>query len=641
MKISLNWIKDFTNITITPQELCEIISSKLSEVESLKSAGSNDMVIEIENKALTHRGDCFSMEGIAREISALTKSSLNIPSYAPIKGSPERLLINIDIENSKDCPRYTAVKIKEVRLEPSPKYIQERLINCGMRPVNNIVDFTNYAMLETGQPLHAFDAVKLNKENKYNLGVRHAKEGECLETLDGVNRKLSKENLVITNEDKPIAIAGIMGGKDTEVDESTKEMILEAANFNNFVTRRSSRKLGLRTEASLRFEKSLDPNLTSRGIEKFISLITKHNAGKVEGLRDSYPEEKKSIIIELTLDFINKTIGKHLEKKEILEILAFLTFKTDEQENSIRVTVPTFRNDISIKEDLIEEIARIYGYEKITPTLPMKDISPATIDSKLGFIRQVKDLLKVLGYSEIYSYSFVGEALYKKVGLTTKNTLELINPLSPQLKFVRDNLLPSMYEKVELNKNNFDKFKLFEIGKEIKTKNSKELPEEIYTLCAAYFDKNQTNQELLYRKSKGDMEVLTERFSDLDSDIAPTLIEPGLMIYKIDLEYLYKKYSTHKNTIKDISTYPPIIENVSFYTKKESKIGEIIKKIKSLDTLITEIEFEDTYESEDKKSITLKIIYQDLQKSLSVNEITPIRENIIALLEKEGFQVRR
>ena len=381
MKIPLSWVKEFTRIRIdiTPQNLCELLSAKLSEVETLKTSKSNDKIIEIENKALTHRGDCFSIEGIAREISAITNSSFKLPDYKT-GNIPIVKDIQIHIENPKDCPRYIAVKIRNLKVESSPKEIQTRLLDCGIRPINNIVDFTNYAMLETGQPLHAFDTSKLGEKEKYRFGVRRGKKWEVLTTLDGVRRPLSENNVVITNNNKPIAIAGIMGGKDTEVDEKTTEIILEAANFNNFVTRESSRKLNLRTEASGRFEKNISPDIAERGLGKFLSLLNKYESGKVAGLSEKYVQTPLPRTIELTLDFINKTLGTNLNEKEATNILALLGFTIKKEGPTLTVSIPFFRRDVSIKEDLLEEIARIYGYEKIAPKLPSKEISPTMLD---------------------------------------------------------------------------------------------------------------------------------------------------------------------------------------------------------------------------------------------------------------------
>jgi len=642
MKIPLSWVKEFTRIRIdiTPQNLCELLSAKLSEVETLKTSKSNDKIIEIENKALTHRGDCFSIEGIAREISAITNSSFKLPDYKT-GNIPIVKDIQIHIENPKDCPRYIAVKIRNLKVESSPKEIQTRLLDCGIRPINNIVDFTNYAMLETGQPLHAFDASKLGKKEKYRLGVRRGKKGEVLTTLDGVRRPLSENNVVITNNNKPIAIAGIMGGKDTEVDEKTTEIILEAANFNNFVTRESSRKLNLRTEASGRFEKNISPDIAERGLGKFLSLLNKYESGKVAGLSEKYVQTPLPRTIELTLDFINKTLGTNLNEKEATNILALLGFTIKKEGPTLTVSIPFFRRDVSIKEDLLEEIARIYGYEKIAPKLPSKEISPTMLDFKLEFIRQIKALATVLGYSEVYNYSFVGEELYQKVNLRIENLIELINPISPQLKFMRNNLLPNMYEKVELNKKNFSQFKLFEVGKELHKK-ARGLPEEIYTLCAAYYDANQPDYETLYRKAKGDMEILLSNFINLEGDINPIFSAQHLIIYKINLENLYEKHIKYKKEIKDVSSYPPIIEDFSFYVKKESRVGDIIKKIRNINTLIRDIELKDIYKEKDNKSITLTVVYQSPQRPLSDKDVAPIRKQIIKLLEEGlGLTVRK
>lgn len=650
MKISLNWVQEFTKVNITPEKLCELLSLKLSEVANFKKLKSQDVVIEIENKALTHRGDCFCIEGLAREISAITKSPCNLPNYENTKEESTEKNISINVENNTDCPRYKIVKIKNIKIENSPKEIQEKLINSDIRPINNFVDFTNYVMLETGQPLHAFDAKKLiSKEGKYNLGVRRARKGEVLVTLDDIKRTLI-ENLVITNYDNPIALAGVMGGKETEVDENTTEIILEGANFNNFATRKSSKTLGLRTEASLRFEKNLDPNTVDRGIGKFINLINKYNCGQVEEICDYYPDKQNPVVIEINIDFINNTLGTALDFKSISQILESLFFKventTENSKEIFKVIVPTFRKDIGIKEDLVEEIARIYGYENITPKLPTKSLKPTVLDPKLNFFRKVKELLKNLGYVEIFSYSFVGENMYKRANLSTDTLLEIINPLSPQLKFMRNNLLPSMLEKVDFNKNNFTNFKIFELGKELqKSKGTKELneglPTETYTLCIACYNKEELDLETLFRQSKGDVEFLLNNFSSAPKNIDPVFIEPNLVVYKIDLEELFKDTLNYQKEIKDVPPYPPIMENVSFYLNKESKIGIIINKIKEINPLVAEVEIEDMYKTNERKSITLKITYQDMKKSLSTQEITPIRKSIITMLEKEmGLEIR-
>jgi len=636
----------------------------------------NDVILEIENKALTHRGDCFSHLGIAREVAAITKETFKNPDYklTPYQNSDN---INIEIENSTDCPRYLAAYVTKVKIQPSPAYIQNRLKSCGVRPINNIVDFTNYVMLETGQPLHAFDASKLTfKNGNIALSVRRAKEGEVISTLDGYSRKLGVDNLVITNFDNPVAVAGVMGGTSSEISDTTTEVLIEAANFNHYAIRKSSRVMGLRTEASIRYEKNLDPNLAEQGMATVLQLI-KETAGCEEAsVTDKYPNPAKPVTISTSVNYINDRLGIEVAQNKILGILKSLGLTTSlVKNNELKVVSPTFRRDITIAEDIIEEVARIYGYEKITSSLPQKSLAPVGLTTSQREEEEVLQLLKELGYNEVYSYSFVGEALYQKAKLSTGKLLEIVNPLSPELKYLRDSLVPQILEKVAFNSHNFNHFKLFERGREIiPARSENKLPEELSKVTTAVYFKDGSDLETLYRQVKGDLEVVLEKFNIgsvewVEEDrkhywsalaqilvtdcvlgslsvVSDTVlnnfgIKGQVILWEIDLTALIKLSSGKFVTIKEIPGYPPIIEDISFYLKPETKVIKTIKEIQEISELIEEITVKDIYKDKDKKSVTIQIIYQDLKRALSDKDVAPIRGRIVKLLsEKHHLQVR-
>ena len=610
--------------------------------------GLNDTIIEIENKALTHRGDCFSHIGIAREISAITDQELKLPNYnLPQIGSEQSerstisqlpnsdVKLDIKIENDKNCPRYMAAYVTNIKIGPSPDYIQKRLQNCGVRPINNIVDFTNYVMLQTGQPLHAFDAAKLKKTGQtFNLGVRRTKASESITTLDGNVHKLTSDNLVITNNDVPVAAAGVMGGASSEISETTKEIIIEAANFDHFAIRRSSRVLGLRTEASMRYEKNLDPNLAELGMSEILKLISNSGVGDIKIIADEYQSPVKEKVIEISEEFVVARLGVKIELKEAVAILNRLGLTTLRKRGPIQVTIPTWRRDINIPEDLIEEIARVYGYEKIAPQLSTRDLTPVRLTTSQESKRQLLKLLSQLGYSEVYSYSFVGN----KAG----EQLEIVNPLSPELKYIRNDLKPGLLEKVEYNSHYFDHLKIFELGKEIIPTSATTLPNEVTKLVAAYYDKTSTDPETLFRQAKGDMELILAKFNVTENDGIAT-IKPynhQTIIFEINVQKLINVSATHHQEVLEVPKFPPIIEDISFYVNNDKPVGNIIDAVKKTSPLISSVEVFDVYKDESRRSVAIRLTYQDATKPLSNQHVSPIRQAIITKLTKLGVEVR-
>ncbi|MCX6783559.1 MAG: phenylalanine--tRNA ligase subunit beta [candidate division WWE3 bacterium] len=483
--------------------------------------------------------------------------------------------------------------------------------------------------------------------------MRRAKESEKMATLDDKERLLSNDNLVITASDQPVAVAGIMGGASSEISDTTTTLILEAANFNNFAIRKSSMSLGLRSEASLRFEKGLDPNLTAKALSLAVTLLMSEADANVTEVAEYYPLPTEPITIITTVDFINNCLGAKLTVQEILRILTTLGFGVGSNKDALQITVPTSRQDVVIAEDLIEEIARIYGYENIKPTLPQKDLRPVSLTSSQSEDRLLRDNLRLLGYDEVYSYSFIGSDLYNKAGRSVVECLEIVNPLSDDLKFIRNDLIPGLLSKVALNSHNYNSFKIFEIGKEIHPKHE-ELKNELdapttETLVAvgAVYNVDNNHLEETYRKIKGEIEYLkAEKDAEINVINEKVLknfgIKGPVITWKIKLDPYFKKHASLRPEIKDAAVTTPITEDISFYVDEKTAVGEIIKTIKGLSKLVSDVEVFDVYHESDKKSVALTVSYSDKDKQLSTLEVTPIRENIIKMLEEKfKLEVRK
>ncbi|MDO8601309.1 MAG: phenylalanine--tRNA ligase subunit beta, partial [bacterium] len=415
----------------------------------------SDYVLDID--VLPNRaGDCFSHIGIAREIAAIANYKIQDTRYKLLedKKNNAKDFISVDIKSQSYCPRYTARVIGDIKVGPSPKWLKDRLEACGLNSINNIVDVANYVMLETGQPLHAFDYEKLADKK---IVVRFAKEEEKITTLDGQKFDLNPKILVIADGQKPVAIAGIKGGKEPEIDEKTKTIVLESANFNSTIVRRGSRELNLRTDASLRFEHGVDPNLTESAINRAAYLIQKIALGKVfQGLVDFYPQKVYPKIIKLDLNYAESLLGVKILVAEIKDILRRLGFKIKDLSSKIlMVEIPTFRLDIAIPEDLIEEIGRIYGYDKISSVFPTASLIPPKRNDDMVWENQLKDILKEAGFTETYNYSF-----QKEIG-----SVEVENPTSQEFKYLRPSLMPNLLKNIEKNIKFFDQIKIFEVGK--------------------------------------------------------------------------------------------------------------------------------------------------------------------------------
>ena len=688
MKFSYNWLKSFFKKKLPePQKLAEILTMKAFEVSEVKKSG-RDWILDID--VLPNRApDCFSHLGIAREIEAILNLKFRAPS-SKIKEDKKikaKDFVRVEVVGKGTCQRYTAKVITGVKIGNSPEWIKARLKICGLRPINNIVDIANYVMLETGQPLHAFDGEKLDgnpegvASRPYGAGkiiVRFAKEGEKITTLDGEKYDLDDDVLVIADSKKPVAIAGIKGGKLPEIDKKTKIVVLESANFNPQVIRRGSRKLNLKTDASLRFEHGIDPNLTEFGISRAAYLIQKIAKGKVvKGSIDIYPKKTIAKRINLDLSYLKSLLGVEISRPRIVDILKKLEFKIQPvSANNLIVEVPTFRLDISLPEDLIEEVGRIYGYEKIPVVFPVSALIPPQKNLNILWEEAAKKILKEAGFTETYNYSFISEKDKNIFG--ADNLIELENPLSLDFKYLRASLIPNLLKNIQKNQKQFSEIKIFELGKifkknNIKTEEKRMLSavitgEEFYHLKGIidvllnkmgisdvwYDDYKPTPEQskfsLWHPKKCAEIKIGQEEIGflgELSAKIIETLkLNQKIVVFDLDFEKL-SKLASEEHEFRPIPKYPSAVRDLAILVPLQTRVEEVLNIIEITGgVLVRDIDLFDIYEGEElpegKKNLAFHLIYQTQDRTLSSKEIDEIHSKIIKTLESEPeWQVRR
>ena len=425
--------------------------------------GFDDSIVEFE--ITPNRPDCLSVIGLAREASVTFKRPLKLHTPEPHGcGGSIADLVDIDIEDGDLCPRYTARMVKNVKIAPSPRWMRERLRNSGVRPINNIVDITNYVMLEYGQPMHAFD---FSCVEGGHIIVRTAREGETIQTLDGNERKLTPNMLCICDEHKPVCVAGVMGGANSEIVGDTAMVLFESANFNGVSVRRTASALGMRTDASSRYEKGLDMMNTIKAVERACELVELLGCGEVvDGVMDVVAKEKAPTVVKLEPDKINALLGTELSEDLMREILVSLGFIL----NGDDIYVPSWRGDVEHYSDIAEEVARFYGYNKIPCTLMRGETTRGGFSEQQRFDRTIGGAVRALGYDEIITYSFISPTYYDKIRMpkdsSLRNSLKILNPLGEDTSIMRTTILPSMLEIIARNHSYRNKSaRLYELGK--------------------------------------------------------------------------------------------------------------------------------------------------------------------------------
>jgi phenylalanyl-tRNA synthetase beta chain len=670
--VSYNWLKDYVEIKDSPKELARKLSLCGPSVERIIKE-KDDYIFDTE--ITTNRPDVLSMIGFAREVSAITPSSV-IPAKAGISAlsfesnirANSDINLKVQIQDKKNCPRYMAIVLDNIKVESSPLWMQKRLLSYGVRPINNIVDITNFVMLEYGQPMHAFDYDKISGKN---IIIRKAKKGEKIISLDNNGYNLDENMLVIADEKEPIAIAGIKGGKKAEIDSKTKTIILEAANFNEVSIRKTARALNLYSESSARFEKGLSDQLPLPAMARAVELVQNLTKANIASpLIDKKEKKYQPKKIKLNKENIETFLGVKISNQKIIKILESLGF---EIKNFI-VTVPFWRDkDVEKEVDLIEEIARIYGYYKLPTELPIGKTPQKEKNLQLYWESKTKEILSGAGMTEIYSYSFISEELLKKCGINSEKCLKLLNPLNADLEYMRPSLIPSLLQIIFQNQKIKEKFEIFELANVYLLRKSGALPNERLNLCGAIVQKESKKLfyqakgivELLFKKNGIDTEIISYQAIDKNNNIwHPTKtaeifiknesigiigeINPEILkkfgiklsVAMFDFDFLkLMEYATINRTYQPIIKFPPIKLDLAIILDKKILWNDIQKLIyKTEKNFVKSIEVFDVYEGrgvpKGKKSLAFHITYQSANRTLEDKEINKIQEKIINALEK-------
>lgn len=617
MIFSYNWLQSFFKEKLPkPEKIAELLTMHSFENEYIQKKG-NDFLLSID--VLPDRaGDCLSHIGVARELSVLLNQKAIFPKTKTKKTSS---VFPVKIEDGNDCLRYTAVVLKDVIIEPSPKWLKEKLDACGINSINNVVDITNYVMLETGQPLHAFDYDKVSK----GINVRRAKKNEKISLLGGKDFILNKDILVIADEKNALALAGIKGGRKAEITKETKSIILESANFNHKLISQTARKLNIRTDASIRYEQNIDSNLTEYAINRAIDLI----GVPVDSFNDIYSKKLKPWNIKIDLNNINNVIGLNIPKKDIINILSKLGFIV---KKDMSVDVPTYRQDVLIPENITEEVGRIYGYDKVPSVLPSFSV-PAEFNNDIYWQNKAKDIMKELGYSEVFNYSFIGDQEKNEFNL---NPQEIKNPVSGYLKYLRPTIVPQLIDNVKENLKYFDKVKIFEIGKVFEKK-------EHVCLSGAVSKGNNLKSDILaLLSSLGiDKAVFGKEEIKIGKDVIGKIgIKAGVTFFEFNFEKIQKNANDIRE-YKVVSYHPVAIRDISGLIDEAIEIEDIVQTINQID-LIKSVEVFDVYKGkgvpEGKKSISMHLSLQSQDKTLDPETIDKI---IIKIKETINWEERK
>lgn len=651
--------------------ICELPSNAKPGDDPIKVLGLDDKIIDFELTA--NRGDLLSILGMAYEISSIYNKEVRVPDLKHNEIEEDvnnEFNLNIETEN---CSLFLAKKVKDIVIKESPDFIKNRLIACGIRPINNVVDISNYVMLELGQPLHFYDSDNLGD----TILVRMAKNGEELVTLDSTKRILNENDIVITNGKEVVGLAGVMGGINTEVENTTKNVLIEAAIFDSVKVRKTSNKI-LRSEASNRFEKGLDPNRTYMAIERACRLLEKYANAKVEKGTAIYDKtENKEKKIKIKYEYINNVLGTNISKKDIVDVFKRLKFETDENENDVLVTVPTRRRDISIKEDLVEEVGRIYGVDKIEGKLPMVQMKMGSIDKT---IRKIRHKMCDLGLNETLTYVLINDKDVKKFTTDKFEELKLLDPITEERNTLRYSLIPSLYKVYEYNKARENKdICLFEIGKGFWKKEGVygENQKICVLMTGKYYNKIGFNKQVDFYDIKGVTEELLDflgyggRYSFIVPNEIPNELHPGqtasinvnndivgivgkihpevenedVYVMEINLDKLLNK-RVGKMKFKEISKFPTIKKDLAILLDKDIASKEVELKIKKkAGSLLQEIKVFDVYEGKNidknKRSIAYSLTFGNEKRTLNDDEVNNIMENIISSLENNGIEIRK
>jgi phenylalanyl-tRNA synthetase beta chain len=640
-----------------------------------------DTIFEI--KILPDRAhDALSHVGLSREIAAISGTQIDYDYDGLILPKVKTKKVSVNIEKPELCERYIAAVMENVTVGQSPAWLKTRLENCGIRSINNVVDVTNLVMLELGQPLHAFDQEKISTE----IFVRTAKKDEKITILDGTEKELEKDDILIAIKKEAVALAGVMGGLDSGVNEDTRTIVLEAATFNPAMIRRTKNRLNLLTDAAQRFEKGLDPNLAEKALVRAIELLEHLAGAKLEGIVDEYPKKKKTWTIKLDMAYVASLLGEKIPAAVAKKILISLGFGVNGNEKELTVEVPTFRLDALTQEDLIEEIGRIYGYEKIKPMPLLVPVTPPKINEKRSFERGLKAVMASQGFSEVLNYAFYGKDDVMVSKLESAEHLELELPLTPEHTVIRTSLIPNFLKNVAENLKREKGLQIFELGR-VFIAGEKNLPQEktillgglVFEKKSAKAEKMDKRHESGFFEAKGIVDsvlmqlgIVDHYYDDFNIDlpensnslwhptrsaeikiegsekiigilgeINPIILEQfgintRVVMFEFDSEKLLE-ISDAEREYAPIRKHPVVTRDISLLTEKDVRIDDILMIIQEAGgDMVLDVDLFDAIDfADDSSSFAFHIVLGADEKTLTGKEIDEVINSIVNELESK------
>ena len=670
MLISYNWLKDYVDIKLPPDKLAEVLTMSGLAVDSIEKK-NGDCILELE--VTSNRPDWLSYIGIAREVAAITGRKFKLPVVEKrVKGQGARGQISVKVEDKKLCPRYTARIIRNIKVGESPEWLKKRREAAGLRPVNNIVDITNFCLFETGEPMHAFDLDKLGGSS---IVVRKAAKGEKVIAIDGQERTLDDSMLVIADDKKPVAIAGIMGGLSTEVGISTKNILLEAAYFDPISVRRASRKLALSSESSCRFERKVDMENITYASGRALELICEIAGGEAGEFIDIGKTKSDNAAISLRYDRLNKITGACIPPLRAKKILTSLGLKViSSSKEALKLKAPKFRYDLQDEIDLVEEIARVYGYNNIPETIPPVVETGERLPFDMVVDKRVRGILTALGLSEIITYSLLSNKQLTLAEISGSDIIKIQNPLSIEQEIMRPTLLTGMLNSIRWNINRKTKdLRLFELGKIYLKENS--FTEREYLSIGITGQKYDGWVGPARQVDMFDLKGITERLflelgisglsmkeadnssymsgscaylyikgeavgvlGEIDPKVSNNFdIKDRVYIAQLDCDKLTKHVSLEKY-FKEPPRYPSIVRDISIVVDKKvfnEKITSIVKD--AAGDILKDVQLIDRYRGgqvpDGKTSLTYRLEYQDLKRTLEDKDVSGAHSRIVRALE--------
>ena len=632
----------------------------------------DDIIFEVDNKSLTNRPDLWGHYGIAREFATLAGRDLKPLEVVDLTQYNNLPQIDMKIED-KLCQRYSCLQVENITRNVSPMNMRIRLFYCGMRGINLLADLTNYLMLEMGQPMHAFDSRKVEK-----IRIKRFDNPFTFQTLDGVDRNIDENTLMICNGDTPVAIAGIMGGLDSEIVEDTTKLTLESATFDATSIRKSTVRLAHRTDASARYEKCLDPEMTVPAIARFVKLLTDMDEGvKVtSSLTDEYAFKYPDVKLDFNKNFVDRYTGIEISNETIVNTLTALGFEVDLQDNDFSVKVPSWRatKDVTIKADIIEEITRIYGYDNFdvhtvnSPLMPVRTAPEKSVEDK------VKDILvKRYSLHELHSYIWAYSDEYKKLGIEIEDNVKLLGSTNPNIEIIRKSIVPTQFCQIKTNVGYAEDFGIFEIGRVVDGVDEDNKCKEIKKLAITLYSKTKSleklyvelrdmiavivndlrHKELSYKTMEAthsyqhpknlnailcDGEIIGE-IGVAHPVVSKKIDKKAVVVYtEIDVNAL-TMVSDGGITYKEPSKYPSIEVDLSFVTNRFENIGNAIAAENC--PLVQKVFVTDVYEDENGKSITVRIVFSQNDRTLTREEVMTVVDSIISNLKAQGINLKQ